>query len=499
MSSQKWTASELGILKKLYPENINDILSLFPHRTKGAVHKKAKHLGLYAIPRWTQDEIDILKKHYSTAGSHVKVILPGKSRFSINKKAKSLNLQCVINPLASEFQELLNKHRDITGNKSAVFVNVLWTHEEIDIVRKNYAKMGYKVNKLLPHRTTESIQSRAKDMKITKYKELLNWSDEEIALIKELYPEIGSRVTEKLNDRKPKQVRKKAFLLGLKVKYGGFSWTEEENELIKKYYLELGVKGVRKRLPYRSEEQIRHHSLKLGVRHRFNKKWEQNEIEILKAYYPFVGSNTYVYLEGRTKEQTGEKARHIGLKFIGDRNSWDQKEVDILKQNYPIMGKECNTMLPNKSEKQILNKVRSLKLKSQRTRESGRRCSKVQWSETEIKVMHEYYAVLGTNVEFLLHSKTYDQIKRKAIELNLNVDPKRFKHMRHLVKPKDCKAHYYECIGRKHNPAGMKVIIGGVEQEEISKWVDVFVCKYCGTKREDPVWIETAYTSFNMA
>src|SRR3989344_9300554 len=142
-----WSESELDILKKLYPDNLSDILRLLPYRTRDAVHKRAKLLGLYAIRRWTDEEIEIMKKYYPVAGSNVGVLLKNKSRGCIQCKANRLNLKYASNPLSPEFQELLEKYREITENESAVFPNIPWTQEEMEILRKNYATMGYRVTK----------------------------------------------------------------------------------------------------------------------------------------------------------------------------------------------------------------------------------------------------------------------------------------------------------------------------------------------------------------
>lgn len=151
------------------------------------------------------------------------------------------------------------------------------------------------------------------------------WTEDEIEIIRKYYPEGGSEaVKEHLPDRPIKGIRQKACLLGVSTK--GPAWTKEDIEILKECYSTGGAQAVKERLSNRSEGAIFSKAAKLSInnqqehrtRHeykkRFNKKWTEEELTILKEFYPTEGNKVAMRLPDRTSDQCRAMARHKGFK-----------------------------------------------------------------------------------------------------------------------------------------------------------------------------------------
>ncbi|MEA4918124.1 HNH endonuclease signature motif containing protein [Proteiniphilum sp.] len=94
--SKPWTLEELDNLKKYYPVlPWNELLQLFPGRTKSKIKNKVARLGLKRQTRFwfTKKHIDYLVKNYSTMISQDIADKFGCSLYSIYNKAYSLGLE----------------------------------------------------------------------------------------------------------------------------------------------------------------------------------------------------------------------------------------------------------------------------------------------------------------------------------------------------------------------------------------------------------------------
>jgi hypothetical protein len=99
-------------------------------------------------------------------------------------------------------------------------------------------------------------------------------------------------------------------------------WTKEEDEIIRKFY-PLEASKVAERLPNRTELQSVDRARRLGVKidpHRpFVKKqvlWTNEEVKMIKKYYPIEGTKVSRRLLDRTEEQCRYKARRLGVKYV---------------------------------------------------------------------------------------------------------------------------------------------------------------------------------------
>lgn len=93
----------------------------------------------------------------------------------------------------------------------------------------------------------------------------------------------------------------------------GRAWTEEEIEILKKWYPIEGIK-VKDRLKSRTKSAIITQAHKLGLKDG-NKKWAEEEIKILIKYFPIEGMKVVNRLKGRTESAIRSKAHEFALKF----------------------------------------------------------------------------------------------------------------------------------------------------------------------------------------
>lgn len=122
--------------------------------------------------KWSEEEIELLKKEYPI--NHIENLVqlfPNRLENAIIKKAKRLGLK----------KTILKKNRSSMKK---------WSEEEIEILKEYYPiTKNSEICKYLPNRTSESIISKANDMKISKEYTYL-WSEEEINFLKNNYKNI---------------------------------------------------------------------------------------------------------------------------------------------------------------------------------------------------------------------------------------------------------------------------------------------------------------------
>ena len=92
-------------------------------------------------------------------------------------------------------------------------------------------------------------------------------------------------------------------------------------------------------------------------------KWTEEDIAILKKYYPSEGTNVQSRLSGKKSATCiKNKVRSLGLKYEGDK--WTEEDIAILKKYYPSEGTNVQSRLSIKrSSSCISNKACNLGLK----------------------------------------------------------------------------------------------------------------------------------------
>lgn len=94
-------------------------------------------------------------------------------------------------------------------------------------------------------------------------------------------------------------------------------WTKEEDELLIKLYPSMGVAIVGKFHGMRSINAIKNRAQQLGIIHRqVMQGWSEEELDILRSYYPIEGKKIVERLPGRTLKTIQVTACRLGIKRI---------------------------------------------------------------------------------------------------------------------------------------------------------------------------------------
>ena len=188
-------------------------------------------------------------------------------------------------------------------------------------------------------------------------------------------------------------------------------WTDEEIELLKKYYPELGQDCI-KYLPNRTTSSIISKASDLKIKYDNNPKWTDKEVELLKKYYPEMGINCFKYLPKKDKTSISNKAKILKIRYNNDQK-WTDKEIELLKKYYPEMGSNCVKYLPKRNKTSIVSKARNLNLRFNMEQE---------WTDEEIKILKEYYPMMGTDCIKYLPKRNKGSIGVKAKRLNIKYE-----------------------------------------------------------------------------
>lgn len=203
MNSFYWSEEDTEKLINNYGKvTLNELLNMFPNRTKTSLHQKAKQLGLSVNNNWSKEEDDILISNKDLPYNQLKVLLPKRTRSAIQRRKRILGL-CA-------------KPADD------------WTEEELDILR-NAPNMTYsELYAALPNRNPYSIRMMRNKLNIKPPKRDLpeeSWPHESLNILIENYPIIGCKCFKMIKDKTKSQCEYKVVSLGLKREY------KDESEL----------------------------------------------------------------------------------------------------------------------------------------------------------------------------------------------------------------------------------------------------------------------------
>ena len=143
-------------------------------------------------------------------------------------------------------------------------------------------------------------------------------------------------------------------------------WTEEEIELIKKYYPSEGLKCYKRLNGTRTIDAVRGLVARLGLKCELGGvRFSNKEIELIKSMWEdgkttseiAKATNRFVGTIASTLTRLGLREKHQ------PRLEWTEEEIKILTENYPKMGRKVMSLLPNKSEWSIVGQATRLGLK----------------------------------------------------------------------------------------------------------------------------------------
>lgn len=156
-----------------------------------------------------------------------------------------------------------------------------------------------------------------------------NWTIEDEDLMRKYYPSMGSKVKSMLSiERSNQTITAKAIRMGLK--YEGNNWKKDDKIFLKENYGKLSNKEIAIKLN-RTESSIIHmaHYLKMKDLYHI---WSDEEIEVLKKFYPLEGKKVADRLPYKTEKQCRSKAIELKIKYIGSKTSkykyvhWNKQE-----------------------------------------------------------------------------------------------------------------------------------------------------------------------------
>ena len=162
-------------------------------------------------------------------------------------------------------------------------------------------------------------------------------------------------------ERSQGAILQRAHVLG--IKFDEYFWSEEEIEILKKYYPIEG-KECYKRFKGISKAQIKGAAIRLKIYR--NPMWSIEEDKIMEQYYPTEGGDCYKRLNNKTKKQTMQHARilHLSCHTVGtSADRWTEEDDNIIKQYYPIEGKECYKRIEGATKATIIGRASFLGVK----------------------------------------------------------------------------------------------------------------------------------------
>lgn len=263
MSRNPWSESEISLLKDSFSTSTwDELLLILPDRSRGSIEQKANSLGL-ARPRsdvWTEEEEALLREHYpSSTWDTLLSVLPSRSKNSIMFKAQEQGIQ-----------RLLSVHR-VKSNS--------WSESEVTLLREYYPTATWgELFSLFPNRNRRAIYSKAKSLGLSKYEREVylemnhqSWTVREVDFLYEHFPNSSwSFIMDNFPHRSRASVRSKAVHLGIErlVSRRGrpLKWSEEQVQILREYYPVATWDTLRSLLPEFSDNAIRTHALKLGIK-----------------------------------------------------------------------------------------------------------------------------------------------------------------------------------------------------------------------------------------
>lgn len=345
-------------------------------------------LHISSIKRFSEDEDNFLRENFQTMRYKDLADSLGTSVHSISDRLKRLGL------------------KKQTRTK--------WSEEELQIVKDNYDHGVNYVLTLLPNRTKAMVKNAVKSMGLHNGK-LKFWTKEELETIKKYYFEEGKNGVSKRLGKSPVACEQKAAQLNLRYKGNGLDpWSQKADDIVRQYYPIEGSDGVYKRLASLgmsvTKSRIRDRAKKvLGVKG--PQVWTQEELDILRKFYPTEGVDGISKRLKKSKLQIKNKAFKLKLKYVGVHNrEWTKEEDDIIIKNYSFGGVDRCADLLDRSREAIVSRAKILNVKvSTQARYNQKPFKNIETGETfeSTKDLKEKYPEIRINsVRECLKGKT---------------------------------------------------------------------------------------------
>ena len=196
----------------------------------------------------------------------------------------------------------------------------------------------------------------------------------------------------------------------------GREWTEEEIKILKKWYPVEGLK-VRDKLEGRTKSSIQATATRLNLQSP-DRSWTDEEINRLKKYYPVEGVKVAKRLNNRNRGAIKAQVAKLGIKFNG-KQKWTEDEIEILKKYYPKKDVNLNEFFPNRSVEAIKTKASKLGLHKE---------NDSIFTNEEDEIIKKYYPIEGIEVYKRLSHKTQKQCRGRVSVLRI-VRKRKYKYV----------------------------------------------------------------------
>ena len=183
-------------------------------------------------------------------------------------------------------------------------------------------------------------------------------------------------------------------------------WTKEEDDIIREYYPIMGTEVFTK-LNDRTKSACLSRAVFLNV-HKENNTWTKEEDDIIREYYPIIGYKVVDKLPGRTISACRNRAIILKIKFNKLGKEWTKEEDDIIREYYPVIGNEVSNKLPGRSKKSCINRAKYLNIYIRKF-----------WTKEEDDIIREYYPTMGSKVASKLPERSELTCVNRAGFLNV--------------------------------------------------------------------------------
>lgn len=185
-------------------------------------------------------------------------------------------------------------------------------------------------------------------------------------------------------------------------------WTDNEIEVLKNYYPIEDIDDVYARIPRHTKQSIIQKASKLNLKSSSN--WSDGDLEILKKYYPIVSSKEIMTMIGNRHSilSIKTKADRLGIyKFV----RWTSDEENIIRLNYSkISTSEMMKLLPNRTYEAIIAKARQLGIESFRKLEDS-------YSEEQLDFIRDNWQTMSDSQISTVINKSSEGIRSQRVKM----------------------------------------------------------------------------------
>ncbi|EBP4342236.1 hypothetical protein UK30_10315 [Salmonella enterica] len=382
--TKKWTAQERLILEQYYPVEGKLVADRLPGRTPCAARSMANLLGIKVVdsglvpPEWTQEEWLRLNESHHLPLAEATELFPGRTQTALRKARESLRkklgkvqkLPPLLKETDSNRPQANNSKIPERGNNRSL----TWTAQDLAFVKKHYGVMDTSELAKQLGRTVASIRitggklmRRKAGSEVTKTSEKhrnhrQEWTTRELRFVKTHYGTMKTTEIAKKLGRTVVSVRLEAQSLGC-CKSSSILWTEKEEKIIRREYASgTPVERIMELLPGRTRNAIVLRAAKLKVNN--VRLWRKEEEQLLKQYYPTMGTCVAEMLPGRTALAVRVMANNMGIIFHGSEESrrkiWSKEECLLLEKNNHLPLTELAALFPGRSRVSVRQALKRL-------------------------------------------------------------------------------------------------------------------------------------------